>query len=188
MSISTEPVELTRDCEVVQIPAGHKVKLVKGTKAVITQSLGGSYTLLVPSFGGLFRLSGTDADAIGKEVFPMAGPEAAAEGPIKREELEKRVWEQLKTCYDPEIPVNIVDLGLVYKMELSELPGNAYKAEIQMTLTAPGCGMGKAIAVDAQAKLSRLPGVKEANVEIVWNPPWNRDMISSEGKKKLGIS
>jgi probable FeS assembly SUF system protein SufT len=188
MSITTESVELIRDCEVIQIPAGHKVKLVKGTKAVITQSLGGSYTLLVPSFGGLFSLSGSDADAIGKEVVPMPQPEAIAEGQVGREELEKRVWEQLKTCYDPEIPVNIVDLGLVYKMELFELPGNAYKVDVKMTLTAPGCGMGRMIATDAQAKLSRLPGVKQANVEIVWNPPWNRDMISPDGKKRLGIS
>jgi probable FeS assembly SUF system protein SufT len=187
MSISTEPVELTRDCEVIQIPAGHKVKLVKGTKAVITQSLGGSYTLLVPSFGGLFSLSGSDADAIGKEVMPISQPEAMAEGPINREELEKRVWEQLKTCYDPEIPVNIVDLGLVYKMDLSGLADNAYRVDVKMTLTAPGCGMGRAIAADAQAKLSHLPGIKQATVEIVWNPPWNRDMISTEGKKKLGI-
>jgi len=187
MSISTEAVELTRDCEVVQIPAGHKVKLVKGTKAVITQSLGGSYTLLVPSFGGLFSLSGSDADAIGKEVVPMAQSAAATEGPISREELEKRVWEQLKACYDPEIPVNIVDLGLVYQMDLSKLPDNAYRVDVKMTLTAPGCGMGRAIAADAQAKLSRLPRVREANVEIVWNPPWNRDMISPEGKKRLGI-
>lgn len=186
MSISAESVELTRDCEVIQIPAGNKVKLVRGTKAVITQSLGGSYTLLVPSFGGLFSLPGCDADAIGKEVMAPQ-PEAPVSGPLGREALEKRVWEQLKTCYDPEIPVNIVDLGLVYKMELTELPDHAYKVDVKMTLTAPGCGMGRAIAADAQAKLSRLSSVKGANVEIVWNPPWNRDMISPEGKKKLGI-
>ena len=186
MSISTEPVELTRDCEVIQIPAGQKVKLVKGTKAVITQSLGGSYTLLVPSFGGLFRLSGSDADAIGKEMT-VAQPAAPPAGPVGRDELEKRVWEQLKTCYDPEIPVNIVDLGLVYNMDLTELPGGAYRADVKMTLTAQGCGMGRSIAADAQAKLSRLPGINQANVEIVWNPPWNRDRISPEGKKKLEI-
>ena len=186
MSITTESVELSRDCEAVQIPAGNKVTLVKGTKAVITQSLGGTYTLLVPSFGGLFRLSGSDADAIGKGVT-AAQPGATAEGPLGRDELEKQIWEVLKTCYDPEIPVNIVDLGLVYKMELSELPGNDYKVDMKMTLTAPGCGMGRAIAADAQTKLSHLPGVKQANVEIVWNPPWNRDMISPEGKKRLGI-
>jgi probable FeS assembly SUF system protein SufT len=186
MGISTEPVEFTRDCEVVQIPAGHKVKLVKGTKAVITQSLGGSYTLLVPSFGGLFRLAGSDADAIGKEVV-ITPHETMPKGPVKREELEQWVWEQLKTCYDPEIPVNIVDLGLVYDMNLSELPGSVYRVDVKMTLTAPGCGMGRAIAADAQAKISRLPGVQQASVEVVWNPPWNRDMISPEGKKKLGI-
>jgi metal-sulfur cluster biosynthetic enzyme len=106
---------------------------------------------------------------------------------MSREALEKKIWEQLKGCYDPEIPVNIVDLGLVYNMDLSELSGGAYKVDVKMTLTAPGCGMGRAIAADAQTKLSRLSGVKQANVEIVWNPPWNRDMISPEGKKKLGI-
>ena len=187
MSILTEPVELTRDCDVVQIPEGHKVKLVKGTKAEITQSLGGSYTLMVPSFGGLFRLSGGDADAIGKEML-ITHPETTTEAPIGRDDLEKRVWDQLKTCYDPEIPVNIVDLGLVYHMEPSELSGGGYKVDVKMTLTAQGCGMGQSIAADARAKLSRLPGIKEANVEIVWNPPWNRDMISPEGKKKLGIT
>ena len=189
MSTTAEQVELSRDCEAIQIPAGHKVTLAKGTKAIITQSLGGSYTLDVPSFGGLFRVAGKDADAVGKAVTEVPPPATGhpSEIPAGRETLEKQVWEQLKTCYDPEIPINIVDLGLVYDMRISALPGGASRVDVKMTLTAQGCGMGRSIAADAQEKLIRLPGVKEAQVDIVWSPPWNRDMISPEGKAKLGI-
>ena len=189
MSTTAEQVELSRDCEAVQIPAGHKVTLVKGTKAIITQSLGGSYTLHVPSLGGLFRIAGKDADAVGKPVTAAPHPETASpsEGAAGRESLEKQVWEQLKTCYDPEIPINIVDLGLVYDLRISALPEGTSRVDVKMTLTAQGCGMGGSIGADAQGKLLRLPGVKEAHVEIVWSPPWNRDMISPDGKAKLGI-
>ncbi len=188
MSIITEDVELARDCEAIQIPAGHKVVLVKGTKATITQALGGSYTLHVPSFGGLFQISGQDADAIGKKQALSGTP-----GTVQVEEqvdpvtLEKRVWEQLKTCFDPEIPVNIVDLGLIYGMQISPLSDGGYRVDVKMTLTAQGCGMGRFIAADAQAKLLRLPGVGQAHVEVVWDPPWTRDRISPEGKARLGI-
>jgi len=189
MSTTAEQVELSRDCEAIQIPAGHKVMLVKGTKAIITQSLGGSYTLHVPSFGGLFRIAGNDADAVGKPVTaaPQTATASPSEGLAGRDSLEKQVWDLLKTCYDPEIPINIVDLGLVYDMRISTLPEETSRVDVKMTLTAQGCGMGRSIAADAQEKLLRLAGVKEAQVEIVWSPPWNRDMISPEGKAKLNI-
>jgi probable FeS assembly SUF system protein SufT len=177
-----ERVEFTRDCEAVQIPAGTAVTLEKGTEAYITQSLGGSYTLNVPGYGGLYRIGDRDADAIGKEPTHVAsapGPEGA--------DLETQIWESLKTCYDPEIPVNIVDLGLVYDMTLT--PGDeGANVEVRMTLTAPGCGMGGAIAADAQHKLLALAGVKDATVDIVWDPPWNPQMISPEGRERLGMA
>jgi probable FeS assembly SUF system protein SufT len=177
-----EQVKLSRDCEAVQIPAGHTVTLPQGTVAIVTQSLGGTYTLQVPSFGGLYRIAGKDGDAIGKE--PTQAPRASAAG---GNDLEAEVWEQLKSCYDPEIPVNIVDLGLVYDMQLSKLPSGSNKVEVKMTLTAPGCGMGAAIAHDARLKLLDLPGIDQADVDLVWDPPWSPQMISPEGRALLGM-
>jgi probable FeS assembly SUF system protein SufT len=174
-----ERVELSRDVQAVQIPAGHTVLLERGTEAYITQSLGGSYTLQVPEYGGLFRISGRDGDAIGKEVVEET---IVAEG-----DLEQQVWTALKTCYDPEIPVNIVDLGLVYSMEIAPVDGGN-RVDVKMTLTAPGCGMGASIAADARYKILALPGVTEADVEVVWDPPWNPQMISDEGKQRLGMA
>jgi probable FeS assembly SUF system protein SufT len=181
--MSAETVELSRDCEAIQIPAGHPITLPKGTVAIITQSLGGTYTLQVPSYGGLYRIAGKDAEAIGKQVVEAAAPAAQAAG----EDLEAQVWEQLKTCYDPEIPVNIVDLGLVYDMQISAAEGGGNRVDVKMTLTAPGCGMGGSIAHDAQQKLLGLPGVEEAEVELVWDPPWSPQMISPEGRQLLGM-
>jgi probable FeS assembly SUF system protein SufT len=178
-----EQVKLSRDCEAVQIPAGDTVTLPQGTVDIITQSLGGTYTLQVPSFGGLFRIAGRDADAIGKEAAAVPTPSAAGGG----QTLEAQVWEQLKTCYDPEIPVNIVDLGLVYDMQVSKLPTGKSRVDVKMTLTAPGCGMGGAIAYDARMKLLDLPGIDEADVEVVWDPPWSPQMISPEGRALLGM-
>ena len=156
----------------------------KGTEAFVTQSLGGTYTLQVPTSGMLVRLDGKDADAIGLD--PPA--QAKAEGEAEAGDLETMVWDELRTCYDPEIPVNIVDLGLVYDMRISDLPGGSKKVEVKMTLTATGCGMGSFIASEAQQKLQGLPGVGEAKVDIVWDPPWNPQMISPEGREKLGIA
>jgi probable FeS assembly SUF system protein SufT len=180
-----EQVKLSRDCEAVQIPAGHTVTLPQGTVAIITQSLGGTYTLQVPSFGGLYRIAGKDGDAIGKEAMQAQATRAASG--TSSENLEAEVWGQLKTCYDPEIPVNIVDLGLVYDMQLSSLPSGRNKVEVKMTLTAPGCGMGTAIAQDARMKLLDLPGVEQADVDLVWDPPWSPQMISPEGRALLGM-
>ena len=176
-----ERVELTRDCDVVAIPAGHPITLPKGTEAYIAQSLGGSFTLQVPSHGGLFRLQGSDADAIGLEAA-VAQPAAAAGG-----DLEAQVWDQLKTCFDPEIPVNIVDLGLIYDLKITPLSGDNNRVDVKMTLTAQGCGMGVHIAAEAQDKILGLPGVEEADVQVVWDPPWNPKMISAEGRQALGM-
>jgi len=175
----SEQVELTRDCEAVEIPAGHTVTIPKGTTAHITQALGGAYTLQVPAFGGLYRINGQDADAIGKEA---AQDTASAAGSV-----EEQVWGQLKKCFDPEIPVNIVDLGLVYDMAISELGDGALRVDVKMTLTAPGCGMGTFIAQDARQKILELRDVEEADVELIWEPPWSPQMISPEGRQLLGM-
>jgi probable FeS assembly SUF system protein SufT len=173
-------VELTRDCETVQIPSGAPVTLPAGTSVDITQTLGGSYT--IHARGGLYRVKAQDADALGIKSTASETP-AQAQGPAD----EKLVWETLKTCYDPEIPVNIVDLGLVYDLHLETLPSGNSLVSVKMTLTAPGCGMGATIAGDAQQKLLYLPGVEEAAVEIVWEPPWHQSMITEQGRKILGI-
>ncbi|HZR85132.1 MAG TPA: iron-sulfur cluster assembly protein [Candidatus Binatia bacterium] len=188
MSTSTDWIELSRDCEAIMIPAGHTVLLPKGTRAVITQSLGGSFTLHVPEYGGLMRVSNRDADAVGQEVPPEAAAEPASSGePVPAEQLEAMIWDQLRSCYDPEIPVNIVDLGLVYDMRLSPIDDGRHRVDVKMTLTAQGCGMGASIAADAKYKILGLPGVAEADVEIVWSPVWNPNMISPEGRAKLGM-
>src|SRR5438874_11989977 len=179
-------VELKRDCEATQIPSGTPANLPAGTTVDITQTLGGSYTVR-PLTGGLFRIASKDADALG--IDPGEATErsvessAQSEGPVD----EQAVWDTLRTCYDPEIPVNIVDLGLVYDMKIVPLPSGRSGVAVKMTLTAPGCGMGGVIAGDAQQRLMTLPGVEEANVEIVWEPQWHHSMISEQGRKILGI-
>jgi probable FeS assembly SUF system protein SufT len=176
-----ERVELSRDCDAVQVPSGDVVRLRQRTEVTITQSLGGTFTVQVPAYGGLFRVAGKDADALGKEP----GESAAAQSGDG--DLESMVWEQLKTCFDPEIPVNIVDLGLVYGMTVAPRHEGGHVVDVKMTLTAQGCGMGASIAYDAKQKISALPGVAEANVELVWDPPWNPQMISPEGRERLGL-
>lgn len=178
-------IQLSRDCQVVEVPGGRSVQLSKGTDVTITQALGGSYTLLVPSMGGLFRLSGADADAIGKEVVEQPG---ASESSLESgSDLRDQVWAQLKTCFDPEIPVNIVDLGLIYDLQISPPGDDGARVDVKMTLTAQGCGMGTSIAADAQHKIERIPGVASAQVQVVWDPPWTPERISEEGKTRLGI-
>jgi probable FeS assembly SUF system protein SufT len=177
-----EAIQLTRDVEAIEIPSGDAQLLTKGTAAFIAQSLGGTYTIQVPSQGGLFRIGGKDADAIGKEValeVPASGAGAA--------NLRDQVWAQLKTCYDPEIPVNIVDLGLVYEMVLTLEKDGRRRVDVKMTLTAPGCGMGGSISSDAQEKLICLEGVSDAKVEVVWEPAWNPQMISEAGRERMGM-
>jgi len=177
-------IELSRDCEAVQIPHGSAAVLPKGVEVVITQTLGGTYT--VHCQGGLYRISGANADALGIEPSQPTATPAAAPG-AGTELDEKQVWEALRTCFDPEIPVNIVDLGLVYDLHIEKLPSGYSQVNVKMTLTAPGCGMGPAIGRDAQEKLLGLDAVEEANVEIVWDPPWHQSMITAEGRKILGL-
>ncbi|MFP6609416.1 MAG: iron-sulfur cluster assembly protein [Deltaproteobacteria bacterium] len=172
---------LARDCDVIRIPAGDHVTLPKGTELMITQSLGGSFTVQVPA-QGLFRISGKDAEAIGEEVPAETLMLDGIEGAV-----EERVEAALATCYDPEIPVNIVELGLVYDTRITERDGGEFDVAVKMTLTASGCGMGASIAADAEQKLLELDGIGDASVEVVWEPPWNPQMISEEGRKKLGI-
>jgi probable FeS assembly SUF system protein SufT len=176
-------VELTRECEVVQIPHGHTVTLPKGTSVDITQTLGGSYTILAQ--GGLFRVASQDADALGLQAAAPTDSKPASPGATGVD--EKRIWEALRTCYDPEIPVNIVDLGLVYDLQLEKLPSGSARVNVKMTLTAPGCGMGPSIAGDAQEKLLMLDEIEEASVEVVWDPPWHQSMITAEGRRILGL-
>lgn len=176
-----ERAELTRDCEAVQVPSGQIISLTQGTEVYVTQSLGGSFTVQVPAYGGLYRIAGRDADALGRQAA-AAEQTGAAPG-----DLEAMVWEQLRTCYDPEIPVNIVDLGLVYAMKVNPQADGSNSVDIKMTLTAQGCGMGGSIAMDARQKILDLPGVGEANVELVWDPPWTPQMISPEGRERLGL-
>jgi len=173
-------IELKRDCAAVQIPAGNSITLPAGTPVDITQTLGGSIT--IHANGGLYRIAPQDADALGMDV-PSATAAPAGAGEV----TEEMVWETLRTCFDPEIPVNIVDLGLVYDMQFNRLPSGGAKVDVKMTLTAPGCGMGPAIAGDAQIKLLNLAGVDDARVEIVWDPPWHHSMISEQGRKTLGL-
>lgn len=170
---------LSRDVEAVRIPSGEKLVLPSGTEVVVTQALGGSFTILVPSQAGLYRVNGADADALGREA-PAAA--AGGDGPFHEDQL----WARLRQCYDPEIPVNIVDLGLVYGLAVSG-SDTARHVEVKMTLTAPGCGMGPSLAADAQQRLLSVPGVATANVELVWDPPWSPERISPEGRQTLGI-
>ena len=177
---------LSRDCPAIRIPSGEPLNLPAGTPVTLTQSLGGTYTVQAPSLGGLFRIAGKDADALGLPVPGGAAPAATPgrtqaagpSGPVS----ETAVWDRLRTVYDPEIPVNIVDLGLVYDLRILPASAAGERVEVKMTLTAPGCGMGGAIAADAQSKIAAVPGVAEAEVVIVWDPPWSAEMMTPEGK------
>jgi probable FeS assembly SUF system protein SufT len=175
-------LDLLRDVEAVRIPSGDRILLPAGTPVIITQALGGSYTVVIPHQAGLYRISGTDADALGKQQGEGV-PTSVNDGPFD----EQSLWSQLKNCYDPEIPVNIVDLGLIYDLAVSDAEAGGKHVEVQMTLTAPGCGMGPSIAADAQQRLLSVPGVTSADVTLVWDPPWTPDRISPEGREKLGM-
>jgi len=180
--MSSKERTLSRDVVATQIPSGDKHTLFANTKLFIHQTLGGTYT--VQTDFGLFRIDGKDGDAIGEQVITDTVDSATlADGAPDPE----AVWDQLKKVYDPEIPVNIVDLGLVYSMDVSKRDEGGYKVDVAMTLTAPGCGMGPAIAEDAKGKILLVPGVAAADVRITWEPAWNQSMISEEGKMKLGL-
>jgi len=177
---------LSRDVTATLVPAGDSVNLPAGTKVTITHRLGGNFTVVCDY--GMFRINGADAAALGEEVPGTAT--AATPTPTPGDgnpPPEPLLWEALKTVFDPEIPVNIVDLGLIYTLEVKDLGDQRYGVEAKMTLTAPGCGMGPAIAEDARARLAAVPGVSEAKVEIVWDPPWSQERMSEEGKMQLGL-
>jgi probable FeS assembly SUF system protein SufT len=178
-----ETVILKRDCDAVMIPAGTKGFIPAGTEVTITQVLGGSYT--VQFDGGLARIEGKDAEALGKE--PTAAKPVSTGEALSADKLEKQIWDQLKTCYDPEIPVNIVDLGLVYDCHLSEMAPGSHKVDVKMTLTAPGCGMGPVLQQDVHNRLMNLEGVDEVVVELVWDPQWNQTMMTEAARLQLGL-
>jgi probable FeS assembly SUF system protein SufT len=179
-----EPIALARDCEAVQVPSGTRIVLPRGTTVRIMQALGDSYTVSTER-GEMVRIAGRDADAMGLAAGTGAGADTTEV--TSAEDLEKRVWDQLRTCYDPEIPVNIVDLGLVYHCAVTPHPARGYRVEVKMTLTAPGCGMGGVIAADAEAKIAALPGVEQVSVEVVFEPPWNPSMMSEAARLELGM-
>lgn len=187
MSHSQRPNEVvvTRDCPAVSVPFGEPVTIQEGCVAQITQQLGGSYTVYVE--GNLYRIEGRDADALGLE--PIDAPETPQPtGPATLEAIEASAAELLATCYDPEIPVDIVNLGLVYRLVvLPSEEGGKFRIEVDMTLTAPGCGMGTFIAEEARSKLLSIPGVENVEVNLVWDPPWSREMISEHAKLELGL-
>ncbi len=181
--MTNEDIQLTREVQAIQIPSGDSVTLPAGTPVVITQTLGGTYT--VATSHGLARISSEDADALGIDREEKAAKAEESER-LKDASVEEQVWHQLKQVYDPEIPVDIVNLGLVYDCGVEEEDGKKV-VNVKMTLTAPGCGMGPVIAADAQARIMTVDEVADARVELVWDPPWNQDMISEEGKMQLGM-
>jgi probable FeS assembly SUF system protein SufT len=184
MGYGREDVIVSRDCPAVTVPYGSPVTIEAGCEATITQQLGGTYTVMV--LGNLYRVEGKDGDALGFE--PIESVEHRHEGPITAEAVEDAAWQALSTCYDPEIPVDIVNLGLVYslKVEPAEAPEH-FRIEMSMTLTAAGCGMGAMVSDEARSKLLNIEGVDEAVVDLVWDPPWSRDMISEPAKLQLGL-
>ena len=180
-SHTSDPIVFERDCAAVMVPQGEQVTLPAGQNGYITQALGGSFTVFVD--GSLFRIRGEDADAIGKEPPQALTISAEADD----SEVEKLVWQQLRTCYDPEIPINVVDLGLVYDCTLEKMENDQRRVKVQMTLTAPGCGMGDILVDDVRSKLESIPTVAEADVELTFDPPWNQAMMSDVAKLETGM-
>jgi probable FeS assembly SUF system protein SufT len=178
---TNEPFVVSRDVPAVVVPAGVEVKLKPGQAGFITQSLGGSFTVYID--GTLFRISGADADAIGKEV--VSAPELPPNATL--DDVRNLVWDQLRTCYDPEIPINIVELGLVYECDVTANDDSTRSVQIKMTLTAPGCGMGEVLVADVKDKVERIPTVRSADVELVFDPPWNQSMMSEAARLQTGM-
>lgn len=178
-----QEVTLTRDCPAVIVPWGTPVSLEEGSAAQITQRLGGTFTVVID--GSMYRIEGKDADALGFEVEEE--PERDSIKPLTADQVEAEAWEQLGTCYDPEIPIDIVNLGLVYGCEVKPVEDGRYRIDVQMTLTAPGCGMGTLIADEARDKLLAIPGVDAVEVELVWDPPWDRHMMSEAARLEMGM-
>ncbi|MBM5812861.1 MAG: putative Fe-S cluster assembly protein SufT [Gammaproteobacteria bacterium] len=176
-----EPIVIQRDVAAVIIPAGFRVTLRQGMPGYLTQALGGSFTVSVE--GNLFRISGDDGDAIGREPLPKPALPAGASD----RDVEELAWAQLRTCFDPEIPINIVDLGLIYDCRVTSNPDGTRDVHVRMTLTAPGCGMGEVLVADARDKIAMIPTVREADVELVFDPPWNYSMMSEAARLETGM-
>ena len=180
-SMYDEPVTFERDCEAALIPAGDVGTIPKGAQGFLTQSLGGSYTVYIQ--GNLFRIDGKDADAIGKEPEPQPElPDDASDA-----DVERLVWDQMSRCYDPEIPINIVELGLIYRCDIERVTDDRRRVHISMTLTAPGCGMGDILAYDVKQKVLQVPTVEEVDVDLVFDPPWSYEMMSDAAKLQTGM-
>ncbi len=176
-----EPITIQHDVEAVMVPAGVAVTLRAGKTGFITQALGGSFTVYIE--GNLFRVAGRNADALGKELSsPLELPPNATDDDVK-----ELVWEQMKSCYDPEIPVNIVELGLIYECDLLPATDGKRIAKITMTLTAPGCGMGEVLVQDVREKVEMVPTIERAEVELVFDPPWNQSMMSDAARLQTGM-
>ncbi len=181
-------ITLLRDCDAILIPQGTPIILVKGTEVVVTQALGGSYTLY--SNGHLLRINAEDIDALGEDFLEKVSSEKLAIEKTQANQnltLEEKIWAQLRTCYDPEIPVNIADLGLIYKCVTTPSPSVGFNVAITMTLTAAGCGMGPVLVADVKQKLSALPEVTHVEVELVFDPPWTQDKMTEAAKLQLGM-
>jgi probable FeS assembly SUF system protein SufT len=181
MAHSHESFVIQREVDAVMVPSGHPIRLQPGQAGFISQALGGSFTLYIE--GNLYRLAGTEADAIGKE--PMRAPELPPNA--TQDDVRELAWQQMKTCYDPEIPVNIVDLGLVYECDVTASDDASWHVAVKMTLTAPGCGMGEVLVQDVKDKIEQIPTVREAQVELVFDPPWRREMMSPAAQLQTGM-
>lgn len=178
-----ETVVLSRDCKALFVPLGIQVNAKKGTEVTLLQQLGGSYTVLLE--GQMARIDAKDADALGKTRVPL--PAESFHGAVSQQAVEDLVWQHLRTCYDPEIPVDIVELGLIYGCDVEAVGKDRYRVEVKMTLTAPGCGMGDVLVADVRDKIELIPTVAEADVELVFDPPWNRSMMSEAARLETGM-
>src|SRR5690554_2587480 len=183
MHLKSEEIEVLRDCPAVTIPYGSPVTIEKGCTAVITQQLGSSVTVMVQ--GNLYRVEAQDVDAFGLEV--QVEERLKLDGPVTEEFVREAAWDAMTTCFDPEIPVDIVNLGLVYGCDVTPLGDEQFRVDVRMTLTAPGCGMGTMIADEARSKILNIYGVEEVTVDLVWDPPWSREMMSESARLQLGM-
>ena len=181
-----EEVTVSREVGAIQIPDGNRTVIASGTKVLITQQLGGSLTVMTDR-GAMYRIDDRNADALGKEIPAHTQPQDQQEAPPDADTLEQIIWTKMRKCFDPEIPVNIVDLGLIYDCKIVPQPEGAYRVEIKMTLTAPGCGMGPVLAEDVRSRVDEIPGVRETAVEVVFDPPWNPNMMTEAARLQLGF-
>lgn len=181
-----EEVTIKREVGVIQIPDGNRTVLAEGTKVLVTQQLGGSFTVMTDR-GAMFRIDDRNADALGKDVPADSHSAVQSEAPPDVESLERMIWDKMRKCFDPEIPVNVVDLGLIYDCQTLPQEDGTYRVEIKMTLTAPGCGMGPVLAEDVRSRIDDIPGVRETAVEVVFDPPWNPNMMTEAARLQLGF-